>query len=616
MDIIISNDAYKTDGAPLLLLAGPGTGKTWQLAKRIQHLTGELGVSPDEIAVITFTAEAAASMRAKLERQGEEYVEPAKRPHRISTMHSFGHRIIQENLPLTDLAEGFTVVTAPDTTRMLFNDAALLVGATLDDAIQASRDRTQAHTTPTGLSIAINTQYEALLRACNAIDYDDQIALACKILRDHEDVRRGYAAGARYLLVDEYQDINAAQFELIELLTRDARDGLFVVGDDDQSIYGFRGGSPEYIRHFDEAFPSCVVMQMRTSRRCLKNILDCAVQVVAANDTERIDKGQYDYVKPDSGRVYLHDCPSGAREAELVAYTIKTDMQAFRDSGGEKREAFVLVPSKLYVPPLQAALKEMSIETSFDAPDEDPWITLLDIRNWLNDQSNLHTRICAEAVIKGGATSIPTARSSRRDLRLENLRQVASWWTPVLQGRATFAEAMAGDISETGVTVKAALAELRVAAEHGAGKFLETFVRLTRPWSSTEKFFDSLKRLMANTSGIPATGYRVRILTMQKAKGLEAECVCVVGLEDGSMPRLGEASPQSEQARLLFVAMTRAKEELHLFHSRTRQASVTFRENSFNLQRSRFLNNLPEGQYETPYHPARGSRRTARTATR
>ena len=127
-EIIISYESYKYDGGPLLLLAGPGTGKTWQLAQRIKFLINEKGVSPDDITVITFTIEAAKGMKAKLEEKGgSEFIEVAKRPGRIFTMHSLGNRILTENVDAAGLNDNFTVLEKDEIRKPLMRDAAILI---------------------------------------------------------------------------------------------------------------------------------------------------------------------------------------------------------------------------------------------------------------------------------------------------------------------------------------------------------------------------------------------------------------------------------------------------------------------------------------------------------
>lgn len=218
MTIKIDQNAYQAESGPILLLAGPGTGKTYQLSKRIQYLTSKKDVSPDEITVITFTSEATTSMKRKIEEFGSpEYIDPDKRPGRISTMHSLGQTIILNQPEAFDLDSKFQVVEDQTSRQTLMNDAALLCNSTIDEATLALKERATAKIT--GKFVKISDKYEQILRSCNSIDYDDQIYLACTLLKQNNKLRIKYATKAKYLLVDEYQDINSAQFDLIKLLS-------------------------------------------------------------------------------------------------------------------------------------------------------------------------------------------------------------------------------------------------------------------------------------------------------------------------------------------------------------------------------------------------------------
>src|SRR5580704_11380523 len=234
--IQISDEAFGIYPGPLLILAGPGTGKTFQIAKRLQFLTGELAVPCEQVTVITFTQEATQSMRRKLSDRGKpEFIPAEKRPGTIKTMHSLGHAIIEENIEAVGLIKDFKVIEERELRETLFIDAALRVGESELDGLNALDDRVKGKRQLSDQSLRISTEYERLLRACNCIDFDDQIVVASSLLKNNAQVRECWQTRARHLLVDEYQDINPAQFEFICELSEASRAGLFVVGDDDQS---------------------------------------------------------------------------------------------------------------------------------------------------------------------------------------------------------------------------------------------------------------------------------------------------------------------------------------------------------------------------------------------
>ena len=194
----LSDEPFREITGPILLLAGPGTGKTYQLAKRMQFLVDEQGVSPEAITVITFTKEATLGMRAKIgDDEKAEYIEPEKRPKTILTMHSLGHSIIEENAASLGLQRGVAVVKDVALKKGLMRDAALLSGFDEPAGEAALADKETANTAASAESQTIQAMYSRILTSCNAIDFDDQIAIACKILERQPDLLKSHQAAAQ-----------------------------------------------------------------------------------------------------------------------------------------------------------------------------------------------------------------------------------------------------------------------------------------------------------------------------------------------------------------------------------------------------------------------------------
>lgn len=611
---IINLEAYRTENGPVVLLAGPGTGKTWQLAKRIQHLTQEKSVHAEVITVITFTAEAARSMRRKIEEDGkDEFIEADKRPKRISTIHSFGYSILKEHAELAGLQPGFVVVENQNLKKLIMRDASFLLGLGIESAVKAMEERTKAKTSDESKKVI--DEYERILRLSNAIDYDDQITLANKILSEKEHIRKKYAAGTQHLLVDEYQDINQAQFDFIELLSRDSRNGLFVVGDDDQSIYSFRGGSPEFIREFEKHFGAgATIFHIDISRRCAPHILDCAVSVVSKFDETRVDKGQYKYTETDTGEVIVHNCPSDEREAEIIAGIIFGEIESSKEEMRECADFFALVPNKFYAENIARVLSRAGIHVEHGSAKEEPGLQkIAQFDRWRqNPNSNLDTRLIIETLIESGSTSVQRSRTMTVD-KLDALKKVAKLWKKVSDENKSLFESLA-DAAKTDNLfddIHKKLSELhKLSNGKDAPRFLEKIATYVRPWSSPQALFDGVRKILGN-DGRPqrSSAPTVRILTFQSSKGLEADFVFIVGLEEGNVPRESSGNI-AEEARLLFVAMTRAKKQLHLFHCRKRSGSVTLKQISHNLSKSRFLEQLPADRKKDQYHQSKGKKKT------
>jgi DNA helicase II / ATP-dependent DNA helicase PcrA len=612
--VVISDEAYKMEDGPILLLAGPGTGKTWQLAHRIKFLTEVKEILPEKITVITFTVEAAKGMKMKLEdRKSSEFIEENKRPKQILTMHGLGYKIIKDHPKLLGLKKDFVLVEKEDIKKLLMRDASIILGYTEEDAVDALNDRTTANINPIKKSSEIIKKYEEILHSCNAIDYDDQINLACKLLETNEKIRRKYSQNTEHLLVDEYQDINPAQFALIELLSRDNRKGLFVVGDDDQSIYSFRGGNPEHIRSFKDNFGvDSVIVQMSTSRRCPCNILECASAVVEKFDSGRVPKGGYIFKKSDPGEIVLHDCPSDERESEIIGYILKKEMESLSSCETckqlQERTCFILVPNKNYVPKIQTRLQKLGI--SFDSKFENQkagFYIFTRFENWVNAiESDFNTRLILELIIEGGTTQLPTSKSrtdQKKKIRKDGLVKIATLWDNVIANNKNFFNVLK-DQSENDDMLREIyekMLEIKNAYNNSLSDFISKIIIYAKPWPSVDRFYEEIKR-KPDVPIMSQKGLNVRILTMQSSKGLQAHTVFIIGLEQGVIPRVN-GNNISEEARLLFVAMTRAEEKIHLFKCRRRTGAATYMSRADEKQLSSFIECLPKEKYKTKYHP-------------
>jgi DNA helicase II / ATP-dependent DNA helicase PcrA len=599
------------EGGPILLLAGPGTGKTHQLALRIKDLVENKAVSPQRITVITFTKEAAENMRRRIsnEASADVYVAPEKRPARITTMHSLGLDIIRGDVDNLGLSEDFQVMTNPRLRRILFRDAAFLCGHAESDAQRADILRQKTYPPMAGsVEEHIIQQYEGILRANNAIDYDDQILLALKVLSENKGACSQCADAAHHLLVDEYQDINLGQRQLIALLSRQHPAGLFVVGDDDQSIYSFRGGTPKYVREFHiEHGKEAKVLCLVQSRRCPDKIVHSALNVVARFDPSRKEKPAptFNADKQNAGPVLIHDVASDDQEAGIICEIVKGAIP--------KHSVLILIPARQYADKIKRALRKKRIQCSHQVSIDDTGLALLqEIDDWIGEQTDSFSlRLCIEYICDSGEIPIPTSRSRKEELkamRSQAMSSIASLWGGVIEKRDSLWEVLVSrkDNSQLFSDLYERLNAFRGLEAANVSEFLSKATRDLRLWSNRESLMKEIRgwidELHSHTQN--AEG-QVRILTLQAAKGLEADIVCVVGLNEGIIPRAG-ATPADigETARLTYVSMTRARKELHLFHARTRDASITYLKASYSLKPSRFLSAIEKTCKELRYHHA------------
>jgi DNA helicase II / ATP-dependent DNA helicase PcrA len=324
LTVVSTDEAAKYEPGPALLLAGPGTGKTECLAYRLKWLIEEKSQSPSGVTVITFTAEAARNMRERISRidRPQVYIPPAQQPERISTMHSYGLSILRRRLAAAGFSTDPNVLTETSLRRLIFEDAAQLLGHERSIGKQAMDKRQQGTLATASVDErAVVTKYREILRATGYIDFDDQIILACEILETDSTLLEEVQAECSHLMVDEYQDINAEQDRFIKLLTGNSRAGLFVVGDDDQSIYSFRGGSPDYMRSFESDY-SGTVLRIAKCRRCPRKVMLAALDVVEQHNTGRLPKPDPEFEESEDGEVVKHSTPSEDDEANLIANKI------------------------------------------------------------------------------------------------------------------------------------------------------------------------------------------------------------------------------------------------------------------------------------------------------
>ena len=602
ISVINSQEVAKLYPGPILVLGSAGTGKTHTLALRINDLVKSKRVDPNEITVITFTNEAAINMKDRvsdLERP-DVYLCPEKQPRLICTMHSLGQRIIAENFSEVDLQEDFRIVTSNILKQILLGDSSQLIGFGRDKSKETEICRRKGYciVAPEDPKCKICNKYKELLVACNALDYDDQIMLACKLLTNNQRILNIYKKKTKYLLVDEYQDINHAQFEFIKLLVKGQEKGLFCVGDDDQSIYGFRGGSPHYIRNFEKDFNNAKVKSLGVCHRCPPSVFKGALEVVKKFNPGRLLKPIPTFTKSDR-KVIFYDVPSQIKEAQMITRIVKDALPS--------KSVLILIPHRGFAEPIKKALRRWRINCRCKSDVDDSGINLLDIlRTWREDESdNFALRRCIQAIADSGKFNIPPAgvrRPERKREREAVLNEISRCWDKVIKKGICYFESLKESTNNSEVIRKIveALETVRNFSKDNTGDFLKLVIDLLKPWPDMKgavveirKFLEEIKSQDIGGSGL------VRILTMQQAKGLGEDLVIIVGLDKMVFPRKDITQAEEREAsRLFYVSMTRARVELYLFHARTREAAVTFltppRGQGYNiLEKSPFIDDIP-----------------------
>ena len=582
---------------PTLIIAGPGTGKTYLLADRIKRLLDK-AIDKNTITVLTFGVDASKHMREKLiKTDGDFKIKSDNLPH-ISTMHSLGYKIIQEKPRSVGLLKkNLETQSNENIKRLMYRDAALMLGFIENDSKEtiACKQCGNCEEKPEEKKCKICKKYREIMSKCNCVDFDDQILFACQILENDPDILEKYQSRAEHLLVDEYQDINVAQFRLIELLSRKSRNGLFVVGDDAQNIYAFRGSDPKFILHFNEYFTDAEISSITKSRRCHDKIMEDAFKVLEQYYNDWSGKPKLTYCVDSGDMPYIWQSPSELTEAEIIAKITRRFIP--------EKTVLILVPKKEFFPLISNALYKHNV--SHKCP-----VDLLPLRikrvkhfiDWITNPSNSFiTRLIVEDLINNDSVAkVPGAKKGRNcspktiQKRIAVEIEIAKLWE--LVGKKNNLFSVIENLekpNQTLIRIRNGLLSLmnfyNDFKRGNQGEFVKQLSIVTGIWCDPSKFTEDISTVVELLQPRRPMGPgSVELKTMRKAKGLEADIVMIVGLENDIVP-----SPISgniaEEARLFYVSMTRAKEKLFLFHSHKRPRCISHGQELMGKARSRFL---------------------------
>jgi ATP-dependent DNA helicase Rep len=615
-------EAVRYCEGPLLVLAGAGSGKTKVITEKIAHLIAQRGLPASKIAAITFTNKAAREMR---ERVAKRVAGDAADGLTVSTFHALGLRFLQIEHEAAGLRRGFSIFDSDDSAGLLKE---LLPKGAKPDAVDALRGlisrakneclspeqaAERAASPREREAAAAYAEYQSRLNAFNAVDFDDLIRLPVALLEACAERAGGWRERLRYLLVDEYQDTNTAQYRLLTLLTG-PRGAITCVGDDDQSIYAWRGANPENLEQLGRDYPNLKVIALEQNYRCTRRILRAANTLIANNPHLHVKKLWSDHGEGEPIRVW--ECRNNEHEAERVAAEIRFLHESRRVEWGDFA---VLFRGNHQSRPLEKALQLLGIPyhltggTAFldrgEVKDALAWLRVL--ANPEDDAAFLRA-IGAPKREVGTASLAKLAEMSRHAhlplsvaaARIGLIRQLPARaaaglaeFTTILERLHQFGrDAAPADLCRKTIEASGLLASLRAQCKDDSS-FARRRVNLDElsGWlegakgSGPEGLASQLTLLGHADRGEP--GNAVRLMSLHAAKGLEFGHVFVVGLEDGLMPH--EASLEEgrldEERRLMYVGITRAKAVLTLSYSRESRRWGELQR----LLPSRFLAELP-----------------------
>ena len=646
-------EAVVTTEGPLLVLAGAGSGKTRVLTYRIANILDQDLAAPWEILAITFTNKAAAEMRERL----AQLVGTRSRGMWVSTFHSMCVRMLRADAERLGFTKNFTIYDTDDLKRLYKDIMAELnidpkrfpVNQLMNRISQAKNDLVtpgnfDAHDPVGKVAERVYERLQERLRAANAFDFDDLLLYGYLLLKNHEDVREAYQDRFRYLMVDEYQDTNRAQYAITQLLAAKNRN-IMVVGDDDQSIYSWRGADLRNILEFESDYPEAKVVKLEQNYRSVGNILAAANAVIANNQHRKekrlfTDSGDGEKIsvylatdERDEGRWIAGEIDR--RRAEGTSYN---NMAVFYRTNAQSRmlEDMLLragVPYRIvggtrffdraeirdvmaYLTLVVNPADDIAAKRVVNVPRRGIGKTTIERIDQYGREMNMPFLTAAELavvdpdirastrnavgefiqVIKDGATYVGDLRKVVEMIidKAGLIRALQDEGTDEARGRVENIQEFLGVVDEFVQTHDAEESDF-AAPTVGEDESAEP-VRVLRGDSLAD--FIEWVRLRTDLDTVTEDGQAVTLMTVHSSKGLEFDCVWVAGMEETLFPHMnsvGDAAAVEEERRLAYVAITRARKRLCLTCAQQRQIFGQTHANPV----SRFIGEIPSELRQT-----------------
>jgi len=605
----------KTEG-PLLILAGAGSGKTKVLTTKIAYLIEEKNVSPYQILAITFTNKAAKEMKSRLIGLIGQIANACQ----VSTFHSFGLKLLRENYELLGYDKNFSIMDSEDSLtviKKIMKDMGIDIKQINPRAIRSQISSCKNElVTPQDYEkfaasefekdvLEIYKKYERTLKTNNAVDFDDLLILPIKLFRENLGILEKYQERYPYILIDEYQDTNEAQYILSKLISKKYRN-ICAVGDNDQAIYSFRGANYRNILNFEKDYPDAQIVLLEENYRSTQNILNAANSVIK-NNQHRKDKNLWSAKKEGEKVTYFR----AYDEKEETLYCIQ-EIKKLINQGVNYEDIAILYRTNAQSRTLEEGMlthnlpyrvvgsfyfynrKEIKDLMSYLRliHNEKDDVSLLRVIN--TPKRGIGLKTIQNLTLKAGQenTSIYDAITSGKELEFKNiikdLKEVSQNLTLTeLVEKVLVATGMRRELESE----KTLESEVRL-------ENLEEFKSITKAFEEQDGLI-SLEDFLLETSLVSdREEYRdernkISLMTVHSVKGLEFDYVFVVGLEEGIFPHINslmDASELEEERRLCYVAITRAKEKLYLINTRRR---MLFGKDQINPP-SRFLKEIDQ----------------------
>ncbi|HGC6704228.1 TPA: DNA helicase PcrA [Streptococcus agalactiae] len=643
-------EAVQTTDGPLLIMAGAGSGKTRVLTHRIAYLIDEKYVNPWNILAITFTNKAAREMRERAIA-----LNPATQDTLIATFHSMCVRILRREADYIGYNRNFTIVDPGEQRTLMkriikqlnldtkkWNERSILgtISNAKNDLLDEIAYEKQAGDMYTQVIAKCYKAYQEELRRSEAMDFDDLIMMTLRLFDQNKDVLAYYQQRYQYIHVDEYQDTNHAQYQLVKLLASRFKN-ICVVGDADQSIYGWRGADMQNILDFEKDYPQAKVVLLEENYRSTKKILQAANNVINHNKNRRPKKLR---TQNDEGeQIVYHRANNEQEEAVFVASTIDNIV---REQGKNFKDFAVLYRTNAQSRTIEEALLKSNIPytmvggTKFYSRKE-----IRDVIAYLNILANTSDNISFERIVNEpkrgvGPGTLEKIRSFAYEQNMSLLDSSSNVMISPLKGKAAQA---VWDLANLILTLRSKLDSLTVTeiTENLLDKTgylealqvqntlesqarienIEEFLSVTKNFDDNpeitvegETGLDRLSRflndlaLIADTDDSATETAEVTLMTLHAAKGLEFPVVFLIGMEEGVFPlsrAIEDADELEEERRLAYVGITRAEQILFLTNANTR---TLFGKTSYNRP-TRFIREIDDEliQYQGLARPVNSS---------
>ena len=615
------SEAVKKIDGPMLILAGAGSGKTKTITSRLAYLLDEVGIPAANTLTLTFTNKAAKEMRER----ALSMIKPTSYPPLLCTFHKFGLLFLKFHIHRLGRKNNFVVIDTEDKKRIIkkFNSEVPLpliaseISRYKNSLLTPSEAYAQAELENYKAIAKIYEQYEAHLHDNNLVDFDDLLALTYKLLNEYEDLAEETSAKYQYIMIDEYQDTNELQFRLLKKLCS-SHNNLCVVGDDDQSIYGWRGANIRNIIEFDKDFDDTYVVKLENNYRSTEPILEAANSLIEHN-RNRLGKKLIS-TKGKGKDVTTMSSNDEGEEANKIANAISELLT----SGVKADDIAVLYRINALSRSLEEGLARHRIPYKlvgglrfYDRAE------IKDLISYLRVVTNVHDSFSLKRIINkpkrglGKATidklEIASMQAEKSIFEFIDTSSIAELEALIKKKNTITVKKLAEDIKSVAKAAEEASYELIDLLEetfkiksiyenmpdaYDRLSNIDEFYGLFRdfikqnPSTSLDEF---LNELTLQSDQDQVEGESIYIMSIHASKGLEFKHVYIIGLEEGFLPLIGDGSDTEEERRLGYVAITRAESELTMSHV----ASRFYKGRRTELDKSRFFKEagLCEGSF-------------------